>query len=57
MEGIKKMEANRFFAQKDKVFGGTNENRWQWARSFQWRHSAAIFFSILEELLTCLWQS
>ena len=45
------------FAQKDKVYGGTNENRWQWARSFQWRHNAAISSSILEELPTCLWQS
>ena len=24
------------FAQKDKSHGGTKENRWEWARSFQW---------------------
>jgi len=30
------------FAQKDKSPGGTNENRWKWARSFQWRQNASI---------------
>jgi len=54
---LKKMEADRFFAQKDKSHGGTNENRWKWARSFQWRHNASITSSILEELPACLWQS
>ena len=45
------------FAQKDKSYGGTNENRWKWARSFQWRHNASITSSILEELPACFWQS
>jgi hypothetical protein len=30
------------FAKKNKSHGGTNENRWKWARSFQWRHNASI---------------
>jgi len=30
------------FAQKDKSHGGTNENPWKSARSFQWRHIASI---------------
>ena len=45
------------FAQKDKSHGGTNENHWKWAGSFQWRHNASITGSILEELPACLWQS
>ena len=45
------------FAQKDKSYGGTNENHWKWARSFQWRHNASITSSILEELPACLRQS
>ena len=45
------------FAQKDKSYGGTNENHWKWARSFQWRHSASITSSVLEELPACLRQS
>ena len=45
------------FAQKDISHGGTNENRWKWARSFQWRQNASITSSILEELPKCLWQS
>ena len=42
------------FAQKDKSHGGTNEHRWKWARSFQWRQNTSIKSSILEELPKCL---
>ena len=36
------MQEATAFDGKHKVDAGSNENRWQWARSFQRRHNAAI---------------
>ena len=34
--------------------GGTNENRWKWTRSFQWRQNDKFQFGRTSQ---CLWQS